>query len=218
LSLIGLIYASVIAFRQTNLKKLIAFSSMAHISLMVAAMFVMNYFALQGLLIQVVSHGVTIVALFYLVTLIEERTGTLELPLMGGIKLRAPNMAILLLLVVLGSIALPLTAGFVGEFLMITGLFGQSMWFAAIGGLTMILGAIYMLYAYQRVMLGDLRMGFEKISDVRFLDYLILVPLIVLILGIGIFPQPLFNIVETSVDVMQKILVPVNDVISEIAH
>ena len=141
LSLIGVIYASVIAFRQKNLKKLIAFSSMAHISLMVAAMFVMNYHALLGLLFQVISHGVTIVALFYMVNLIEERTGTLELPLMGGIKLRAPNMAILLLIVALSSIALPMTAGFVGEFLMIAGLFQQSAWFAVFGGMTMILGA-----------------------------------------------------------------------------
>ncbi len=218
LSLIGVIYASVIAFRQTDLKKLIAFSSMAHISLMVAAMFVLNYYALQGLLIQALSHGVTIVALFYLVTLIEERTGTLELPLMGGIKIKAPNMAILLLLVVLGSIALPLTAGFVGEFLMITGLFEQSVWFAVFGGMTMILGAIYMLYAYQRVMLGELKAGFEKVTDIRFLDYLILVPLIILILGLGIFPQPIFNIVEESVNIMQKLLIPVNDVITALTH
>jgi len=218
LSLIGVIYASVIAFRQTDLKKLIAFSSMAHISLMVAAMFVLNYYALQGLLIQALSHGVTIVALFYLVSLIEERTGTLELPQMGGIKLKAPNMAILLLLVVLGSIALPLTAGFVGEFLMITGLFEQSVWFAAFGGMTMILGAIYMLYAYQRVMLGDLKAGFEKITDIRPLDYLILVPLIILILGLGIFPQPFFNVVEEAVNVMQKLLIPVNDVITALTH
>jgi len=218
LSLIGVIYASVIAFRQTDLKKLIAFSSMAHISLMVAAMFVLNYYALQGLLIQALSHGITIVALFYLVSLIEERTGTLELSLMGGIKLKAPNMAILLLLVVLGSIALPLTAGFVGEFLMITGLFEQSVWFAFFGGMTMILGAIYMLYAYQRVMLGDLKAGFEKISDVRMLDYLILVPLIVLILGLGIFPQPVFNVAEEAVNVLQKLLIPVNDVITTLIH
>jgi len=218
LSLIGVIYASVIAFRQTDLKKLIAFSSMAHISLMVAAMFVLNYYALQGLLIQALSHGITIVALFYLVSLIEERTGTLELSLMGGIKLKAPNMAILLLLVVLGSIALPLTAGFVGEFLMITGLFEQSVWFAVFGGMTMILGAIYMLYAYQRVMLGDLKAGFEKISDVRMLDYLILVPLIVLILGLGIFPQPVFNVAEEAVNVLQKLLIPVNDVITTLIH
>jgi NADH-quinone oxidoreductase subunit M len=218
LSLIGMIYASVIAFRQTNLKKLIAFSSMAHISLMVAAMFVLNYYALQGLLIQVLSHGITIVALFYMVNLIEGRTETLELPQMSGMKLKAPNMAILLLIVVLGSIALPLTAGFVGEFLMITGLFEQSVWFAILGGITMILGAIYMLYAYQRVMLGDLKAGFEKITDIRFLDYLILIPLIILILGIGIFPQPIFNIVEESVNTMQKLLIQGNDVITALPH
>ncbi|HEY5141640.1 MAG TPA: NADH-quinone oxidoreductase subunit M, partial [Methylococcales bacterium] len=211
LCLIGVIYASVIAFRQTNLKKLIAFSSMAHISLMAAAMFVINYYAQQGLLFQVISHGVTIIALFYLVTLIEERTGTLDLSRMGGIKLRAPNLAILLLLVMLGSIALPLTAGFIGEFLMITGLYQQSIWFAVFGGLTMILGAIYMLYAYQRVMLGDLRAGFETIHDIRFPDYLFLIPLIIIILGIGIYPLPIFNMANESIYAMQNFLKPVVD-------
>lgn len=206
LSLIGVIYASVIAFRQTNLKKLIAFSSMAHISLMVAAMFVLNYYALQGLLFQVLSHGVTIVALFYIVMLIEEKTGTLDLAQMGGIKLQAPNMAILMLLVVLGSIALPLTAGFVGEFLIITGLFQQSIWFALFGGITMILGAIYMLYAYQRVMLGDKKMGFENITDLKRIDYFVLIPLITLIFVLGIYPQPVFDLVETSVNTMQNLL------------
>lgn len=206
LSLIGVIYASVIAFRQINLKKLIAFSSMAHISLMVAAMFVLNYYALQGLLFQVLSHGVTIVALFYIVMLIEEKTGTLDLAQMGGIKLQAPNMAILMLLVVLGSIALPLTAGFVGEFLIITGLFQQSIWFALFGGITMILGAIYMLYAYQRVMLGDKKMGFENITDLKRIDYFVLIPLITLIFVLGIYPQPVFDLVETSVNTMQNLL------------
>ena len=213
LSLIGVIYASVIAFRQTNLKTLIAFSSMAHISLMVAAMFVLNYYSLQGLLFQVLSHGVTIIALFYIVMLIEEKTGTLELPQMGGIKLLAPNMAILFLLVVLGSIALPLTAGFVGEFLIITGLFQQSIWFAAFGGITMVLGAIYMLYAYQRVMLGEKRPGFENITDLSRIDYIVLIPLITIILVLGIYPQPVFNLVEASVNTMQNLLVPMADVL-----
>jgi NADH-quinone oxidoreductase subunit M len=213
LSLIGVVYASVIAFRQTNLKTLIAFSSMAHISLMVAAMFVLNYYALQGLLFQVLSHGVTIIALFYIVMLIEEKTGTLELPQMGGIKLLAPNMAILFLLVALGSIALPLTAGFVGEFLIITGLFQQSIWFAAIGGITMVLGAIYMLYAYQRVMLGDKKVGFENSTDLKPVDYIVLIPLITIILVLGIYPQPVFNLVEASVNTMQNLLVPVADVL-----
>jgi NADH-quinone oxidoreductase subunit M len=213
LSLIGVIYASVIAFRQTNLKTLIAFSSMAHISLMVAAMFVLNYYALQGLLFQVISHGVTIVALFYIVMLIEEKTGTLELPKMGGIKIQAPNMAIIFLLVVLGSIALPLTAGFVGEFLIITGLFQQSIWIAAFGGFTMVLGAIYMLYAYQRVMHGEKNPGVVTITDLSRIDYVVLVPLITIILVLGIYPQPVFNLVEASVNTLQNFLHPLAGII-----
>ena len=207
--LIGVVYASVIAFRQTNIKRLIAFSSMAHISLMAAAMFVLNYYSLQGLFFQVISHGVTIVALFYVVHLVQERTGTLELPQMGGLKHASPNMAILLLIIVLGSIALPLTAGFVGEFLIITGLAKFSIWVAVLGGTTMILGAIYMLYAYQRIMLGDKNPAFIKIKDIRTLDYFVLIPLIALILILGIYPQPILNLVEESVKTMQN-LIPVN--------
>jgi NADH-quinone oxidoreductase subunit M len=101
---------------------------------------------------------------------------------------------------------------------MITGLFKQSIWFAIFGGMTLVLGAIYMLYAYQRVMLGDLRTGFEKITDIRLLDYLILVPLILVILVIGIYPQPIFHIAEASINIMQNFLIPVGDNISAIVH
>lgn len=212
LGLIGVIYASVIAFRQTDLKKLIAFSSMAHISLMAAALFVFNYYALQGLLFQVISHGVTIIALFYVVHVIEERAGTTDLTRLGGLKLQTPNLAILLLIIVLGSVALPLTAGFVGEFLMITGLFGHSVWYAVAGGTTMILGAVYMLYAYQRIMLGEKRLSFETISDIQKLDYVLLLPLIAIILLLGIYPQPIFNLVEMSVAAMGNLLSPVTTV------
>jgi len=207
MSLIGVIYASVIAYKHTNLKTMIAYSSMAHISLMAAAMFVLNTYAYQGLIFQVLSHGVTIAALFYVACLVKEQTGTTEMPQLGGLKINAPNMAILFLIILLGSIALPLTAGFVGEFLMITGLFQQSIWFALFGGLTMILGAIYMLYAYQRVMLGDKKLAFAKATDLRALDYWILVPLIVVILGLGIYPQPIFDILK-----------PVAEVFSGLAH
>ena len=207
LSLIGVVYASVIAYKHTNLKTMIAYSSMAHISLMAAAMFVLNTYAYQGLIFQVLSHGVTITALFYIACLVKEQTGTTEMPQLGGLKINAPNMAVLFLIVLLGSIALPLTAGFVGEFLMITGLFQQSIWFALFGGLTMILGAIYMLYAYQRVMLGDKKLAFAKATDLRALDYWILIPLIVVILGLGIYPQPIFDIIK-----------PVAEVFSGFAH
>lgn len=218
LSLIGVIYASIIAFRQTNLKKLIAFSSMAHISLMVAAMFVLNYYALQGLLFQVISHGITIVALFYMVYSIEKQTGTLELPMMGGLKLHAPKMSVIFLLVVLGSIALPLTAGFVGEFLMITGLFQQSVWFGLVGGITMVLGAIYILYAYQRVMLGNKEVDYESKTDLKPLDYFFLLPLVLIILALGVYPQPIFNLVEQTVNSMQNLLTPATEVMSAWVH
>ena len=174
---------------------------------MAAAMFVLNTYAYQGLIFQVLSHGVTITALFYVACLVKEQTGTTEMPQLGGLKIYAPNMAILFLIVLLGSIALPLTAGFVGEFLMITGLFQQSIWFALFGGLTMILGAIYMLYAYQRVMLGDKKLAFAKATDLLVLDYWILIPLIVVILGLGIYPQPIFDIIK-----------PVAEVFSGLAH
>ena len=207
LSLTGVVYASVIAFRKPNLKMLIAYSSMAHISLMVAAMFVLNQYAFQGLLFQVLSHGVTIVALFYVACLVKEKTGTTEMPQLGGLKIKAPNLAILFLIILLGSIALPLTAGFVGEFLMIAGLFKQSVWFAIFGGMTMILGAIYMLYAYQRVMLGNQKTVFKHIDDLQSLDYLILIPLIAIILGLGIYPQPIFDLLK-----------PVTEIFSGLAH
>jgi NADH-quinone oxidoreductase subunit M len=218
LGLTGVVYASVIAFRQTNLKTLIAFSSMAHISLMVAAMFVLNSYALKGLLIQVLAHGVIVVALFYIVGIVGEKTGTLELQQLGGLKLQAPSLGILFLMVVLGSVALPLTAGFVGEFLMIAGLFQQSIWFAFFGGLTMIFGAIYMLYAYQRVMLGDENSTLKKVADIGITGYLFLVPLIAIILSLGVYPQPIFNLIEESVKSMQNLLIPVADTVSTVVN
>jgi len=126
---------------------------------------------------------------------------------LGGLKIKAPNLAILFLIILLGSIALPLTAGFVGEFLMIAGLFKQSVWFAIFGGMTMILGAIYMLYAYQRVMLGNQKTVFKHIDDLQSLDYLILIPLIAIILGLGIYPQPIFDLLK-----------PVTEIFSGLAH
>lgn len=92
---------------------------------------------------------------------------------------------------------------------MITGLFQQSIWFAVFGGMTMILGAIYMLYAYQRVMLGEIRPEFLKIRDLSSSDYLFLIPLIAVILGLGVYPQPIFNLVEASVNAMQNLLTTV---------
>jgi NADH-quinone oxidoreductase subunit M len=125
-------------------------------------------------------------------------------------------MAILLLIILLGSIALPLTSGFIGEFLMITGLFSQSIWYAFIGGLTMIFGAVYMFYAYQRVMLGEENTSVNNFTDLKKHDYVFLVPLAALIIILGVYPQPIFNIVEHFVTSMQNILVPFAGLASKI--
>jgi NADH-quinone oxidoreductase subunit M len=133
---------------------------------------------------------------------------------MGGLKIVAPNLAILLLIVVLGSIALPLTAGFVGEFLMIVGLYEKSVWYAVFGGLTLILGAIYMLYAYQRIMLGDKNNAFGKITDLRSIDYIIMIPLIAIILVLGVYPQPVFDLLGSTIDSMKNLIEPAVSAVS----
>jgi NADH-quinone oxidoreductase subunit M len=206
LGLAGVIYASVIAFRQSNLKMMISFSSMAHISLMAAALFAWNSFALQGLLFQVLAHGITIIALFYLAMLTEEKAGTMEFSGMSGLKIKTPHMAILFLIVVFGSVALPLTAGFIGEFLMIIGLYKLSFWFAVAGGLAMILGAVYMLYAYQRIMLGELNPFLENTKDIVTRDFLFLIPLIILILALGIYPKPVLDLINVTVSSMPDLI------------
>lgn len=208
LGLTGVVYASVIAFRQNNLKTLIAFSSLAHISLMVAALFAANTYAVQGVLFQVVAHGITIVALFYLVMLTEEKAGTSELSGMGGLKISAPRLALLFMLVMLGGIALPLTSGFIGEFLMITGIFKVSVWFALAGGLTLVLGAVYMLYAYQRAFLGPLNPAPEHKGDIISRDQWWLIPLVILILVLGIWPQPVLNLVLTIPELLRPLPLP----------
>lgn len=218
LSLIGMVYASIIAYRQVNLKRLVAFSSMAHISLLVTALFAVNQFALQGALIQVVSHGIVIVALFYLTMLIQEKTGTLSIDSMGGVKHIAPKLSVFMLIVVLGSISLPLTAGFVGEFLILIGLFKSSIWIAAIAGLSMILGAIYMLYAYQRVMLGEVKTYIGTIVDMKTVDYFILIPLLVLLIGLGVYPQPIIELTNGSIEILQHYVLSTCEVVKNVIY
>ena len=175
---------------------------------MVAALFAANTYAVQGVLFQVVAHGITIVALFYLVMLTEEKAGTSELSGMGGLKISAPRLALLFMLVMLGGIALPLTSGFIGEFLMITGIFKVSVWFALAGGLTLVLGAVYMLYAYQRVFLGPLNPAPEHKGDIISRDQWWLIPLVILILVLGIWPQPVLNLVLTIPELLRPLPLP----------
>ena len=184
----GIIYASVIAIRQDDLKRLVAWSSIAHVGLITAGVFALNIQALQGAMIQMVSHGINIVGLFILIDIIERRMTTRNIPSLGGIARSAPWFAAFFMIILLGSIALPLTNGFIGEFLLLLGIFGYDHWVAAVAGLTVIFSAVYMLWMYQRVMLGAPNEKTAAFNDLTPPEFILLTPIVVLIFWIGLFP------------------------------
>ena len=144
LSIIGVVYASIIAFTQKDIKRLIAYSSIAHVGLISAGVFVWNLQGLQGAMIQMLNHGINVVGMFFIADIIIRRMNTRELNEMGGIAKPAPILAITFLIILLGVVALPLTNGFVGEFLLLMGVYNHNIWFAGISGMTIIFSAVYM--------------------------------------------------------------------------
>jgi NADH-quinone oxidoreductase subunit M len=212
LSVIGIVYASIIAFTQNDIKRLIAYSSIAHVGLISAGIFAWNVQGLQGAMIQMLNHGINVVGMFFIADIIIRRMNTRDLSLMGGIAKPAPMLAIAFLVVLLGTVALPLTNGFVGEFLLLMGVYNYNIWLAAIAGLTIILGAVYMLRMYQKVMFGQLNTSTSVFTDLDVTEKSVLLIISVLIIFIGVYPQPILNISEAAVinlleQVNQKILV-----------
>ena len=212
LSIIGVVYASIIAFTQNDIKRLIAYSSIAHVGLISAGIFAWNLQGLQGAMIQMLNHGINVVGMFFIADIIIRRLNTREMSLMGGIAKPAPMLAIGFLIVLLGTVALPLTNGFVGEFLLLMGVYNFNIWYAAIAGLTIIFGAVYMLRMYQKVMLGGVNTSTAGFSDIDGTEKFVLLIISALIILIGIYPQPILNISEAAVinlieQVNQKILV-----------
>ena len=145
LSVVGILYASFIAIRQDDIKRLIAYSSIAHIGLMSAAIFTNTGIAIQGALIQLFSHGINVLGLWIIADILEQQTGTRSMQQMGGLAKKQPTLAILLVGFALANIAMPLTNAFVGEFLMFNGLFILNPWIAAFAGISIVLAAIYTL-------------------------------------------------------------------------
>jgi NADH-quinone oxidoreductase subunit M len=200
LSVIGIVYASCLAIVQKDLKRLIAYSSIAHVGLIAAGIFTMNKIGMQGAMIQMVSHGVVIVGLFYVIDIIISRTATQEIAQLGGIRNTAPVFTTAFVVIMLGSVALPLTSGFVGEFLLINSVFQYNMIIGAAAGLTMILGAVYMLKGFQNTMLGEQNTTTKNFADLDTTEKLVLYPIVALIILIGIYPAPLMKISEAAVD------------------
>jgi NADH-quinone oxidoreductase subunit M len=198
LSVIGIVYASCIAIVQKDFKRLIAYSSIAHVGLISAGILACNIQGVQGALIQMLSHGVNVIGLFFIVDLIQTRTGTRELKSLGGIRNVDPKFAVLFLIVLLGSVALPLTNGFIGEFLLLNGVYQYSAGIAAFAGLSVILGAVYMLRSYQSIMLGHTVLQTETFAPLEASEKATLYIICAAILVFGVFPKPLLDISEPA--------------------
>ena len=199
LSVIGIVYASCIAIVQKDFKRLIAYSSIAHVGLISAGILACNVQGVQGGMLQMISHGVNVVGLFFIVDILQKRYGTRDIDSLGGIRNLNPQFAVLFLFVLLGSVALPLTNGFVGEFLLLNGVFQFNPWIAAFAGLSVILGAVYMLRSYQSIMLGETNALTGSFAPLSQSEKTVLVILCIAIIGFGVYPKPLLDIAEPSV-------------------
>jgi NADH-quinone oxidoreductase subunit M len=199
LSVIGIIYASIIAIRQTELKRLIAFSSLAHVALISAGLFTLNFNGLEGAILQMLSHGINVVGLFFCYEIIVRRTKTGDIASLGGIASRAPVFSAFFMIILLANIALPLTNSFVGEFLLLLGIFEYNHYLALFAGLTIIFGAVYMLWMFQRIMLGESKPATDTFTDITARESLVLIPIVIMIFWIGIYPKLFLNIAEPFV-------------------
>lgn len=200
LAVTGIVYASIIAVKQSDIKRLIAYSSIAHVGLIAAGVFAWNKAGLQGSLIQMLNHGINVVGLFYIVDLIERRTGTRTLADMGGIAKSAPKFAALFMIIMLGAVAVPLTNGFPGEFLLLNGVWNYNVWLGAISGLTIIFGAIYMLRAYGLAVFGEQSRETAQFEDVKANEWIVLGVIAGLVIILGFFPQLVLNLTDGSVN------------------
>lgn len=195
LSAIGVVYASIIAIMQKDFKRLIAYSSIAHVGLISAGILAANQQGIQGAIMQMLAHGVNVVGLFFIAEILLQQTGTREISSLGGIRNQNANFSILFLIIVLGSVALPLTNGFVGEFLLLNGIYQYSAGIAAFAGLSVILGAVYMLRGYQNIILGEQKpsVTFGRLAST---EKTVLVIICVTIVVFGVYPKPLNEVAE----------------------
>ncbi len=194
LSVIGIVYASCIAIVQTDLKRLVAYSSIAHMGLMCAVAFGHSNVGMHGVMVQMFNHGINITGMWLMVSMIENRWGTRDMTKLGGMATAAPQMAIALVIISLANIALPLTNGFIGEFMLYNGLFnGSGILIMAVAGLGIILGAVYTLNMIQKAAYGQVTaMAIKK--DLSMNEYLGVGIIIILILFLGVYPKPLLDL------------------------
>jgi NADH-quinone oxidoreductase subunit M len=202
LAVIGIIYGAIVATMQGDLKRLVAYSSVAHLGFIVLGTFAFTTQALTGSVIQMVNHGISTGALFLLVGMIYERRKTRQISDLKGIQSVAPIFAAGFMVVMLSSIGVPGLNGFIGEYLILTGSFLTARWFTVVAATGVILAALYLLWAYQRVFHGEPDEDNKTFRELTFKEGAILLPFLLAIVFLGIYPKPVLERIEPSVDVL----------------
>lgn len=211
LAVIGVIYGAFVSYMQRDMKKLVAYSSVSHLGFVMLGIFALNAQGISGAILQMVNHGLSTGALFLIVGMLYERTHTRDMAAYGGVWKVMPYLGALMLVVSLSSIGLPGLNGFVGEFTILLGAFGsqalRSPWFAGVATVGVILAAVYLLVLYERVFLGPVRNPeVSHLKDINWREVLTLLPLLVLIFWIGLYPQPFFNLINPTVEHLVSVI------------
>ena len=207
LSIIAVIYTSLVALVQEDMKKLIAYSSVAHMGFVTIGVFTLTVQGIEGAIYVMLSHGVVSSALFLIVGVVYDRIHSRDIADYGGLVLRMPSYALIFMLFMLASVGLPGTGGFIGEFLVLLGAFQVNSWVAAFAALGVILGAAYMLYLYRRVIFGELtKDSLKKIPDMDLREWAVFAPLVILTIWMGIYPPSFLDFMHVSVEnLMQQV-------------
>jgi len=201
LSVIAVIYTSLVALAQEDMKKLIAYSSVAHMGFVTVGVFTLNVQGIEGGIYQMLSHGIVSAALFLVVGVVYDRLHSRDIATYGGLVYRMPVYALGFMIFMLASVGLPGTGGFVGEILVLVGVFQVNAWVCALIATGVILGAAYMLYLYRRVIFGELtKDNLKKIKDLSPREIAVFAPLIILVFWMGIYPSSFLDVMHVSVE------------------
>ncbi|NDC36784.1 MAG: NADH-quinone oxidoreductase subunit M [Proteobacteria bacterium] len=201
LAAVGIVYGALVAWAQTDIKKLVAYSSVSHLGYCVLGLVAFNSVSTAGSIYQMLNHGISTGALFLLVGVLYDRRHTRLISEYGGLASKVPVFAFLFLVFTLSSIALPLTNGFIGEFMILAGSFKSFPWLTVIAGTGVILGAVYMLTLYMKTMFGELDISKNgELTDVNFREFSTFVPLLVMVFFMGLYPQPFLDRMEPTIN------------------
>ena len=199
LGVIGILYGAVVATMQKDLKRLVAYSSVAHLGFIILGIFALTTVSIEGGVVQMFNHGISTGALFLLVGMIYERRHTRDISSLKGLQKSAPILAAVFTLVMLSSIGLPGLNGFVGEFLILVGSFLTRRWFTVVAAVGVVLAALYLLWAFQRVFHGEPDEDNAAMADMNWREGLVMAPLLVLIVFLGVYPKPMLDRIEPAV-------------------